>query len=111
MISPPNPQPQPKFIIPSSESNQSTPRSIFHAKKGEWEICFANLSSKSECDSNNQTCLHLASAAGNLDIVRKLIEDGYDVNACDRWDWTPLHCASNGRYIGVRTGFHHFDIF
>lgn len=41
-----------------------------------------------------RTPLHYAAATGNLSDVRRMIEDGLDVNASDTAGWTPLHFAA-----------------
>jgi ankyrin repeat protein len=43
---------------------------------------------------DNSTPLHLASARGQMEAARVLLERGADVNARDHSNWTPLHEAS-----------------
>ena len=46
--------------------------------------------------------LHKAAASGDVDKVRKLLEDGkYDVNHVDWLGWTPLHAAAAKGQLGV----------
>ncbi|KAB8069053.1 ankyrin repeat-containing domain protein [Aspergillus leporis] len=47
----------------------------------------------SSLNQQRQTCLHLASRAGNLDIVRKLREEGHDIAALDNEGLSPLDYA------------------
>lgn len=44
-------------------------------------------------DENKQTCLHVACANGNLEIIKTLMEMGANANAEDNKLWTPLICA------------------
>ncbi|KAL2844564.1 ankyrin, partial [Aspergillus pseudoustus] len=44
-------------------------------------------------NSKRQTCLHLASKAGNLETVRTLLERGGDVTLLDVYDLSPVHYA------------------
>jgi ankyrin repeat protein len=39
--------------------------------------------------------MHLASAAGNVEIVQYLLERKFRVNALDRWGATPLNYAKD----------------
>lgn len=42
---------------------------------------------------NGKTALHKAVSAGKERIAKLLIDYGADVNAKDKTEWTPLHCA------------------
>lgn len=42
---------------------------------------------------NNWTILHAAARNGNVKVVELLIVHGADVNAKDKYDWTPLNLA------------------
>jgi ankyrin repeat protein len=44
-------------------------------------------------DYDRRTPLHLASAAGHLDIVKYLVENGAEASPHDRWGATPLNDA------------------
>ncbi|OZJ05688.1 hypothetical protein BZG36_01438 [Bifiguratus adelaidae] len=44
-------------------------------------------------DKTGRTDLHKYSAKGNLEFVRRLLDDGADVNITDNAGWTPLHEA------------------
>ena len=46
-------------------------------------------------DYDRRTLMHLASAAGNIEIVKYLIEKNVRVNALDRWGATPLNYAKD----------------
>lgn len=46
-------------------------------------------------DSNNKTALHIASREGQLEIVKILIEKGWEIDCKDKHSTTPLHQASN----------------
>ena len=46
-----------------------------------------------ERDATLQTPLHLACNVGCRSIVQELINKQADVNAIDKNNWTPLHCA------------------
>ena len=46
--------------------------------------------------------LHFAAQDGDLERVKELIKDGYDINAFDQdLSWTPLHCAAQYDHIEV----------
>jgi len=44
----------------------------------------------------NPEALHRAAEAGNLKWAQSLIAGGFDVNAKDLNEWTPLHWAAHG---------------
>lgn len=46
-----------------------------------------------EGDYDNRTPLHLASAAGQIEVVKYLLKIGVKVNPMDRWGATPLNDA------------------
>jgi glutaminase len=50
-------------------------------------------------DYDKRTPLHLASAAGHIDIVRYLVEQGAEVNPRDRWGATPLNDAQDSAIV------------
>jgi ankyrin repeat protein len=55
----------------------------------------------SQLNRTRQTCLHLASQAGNLEVIRKLVEEGYDIMLED----------SDGRSaFNYAVSSHHLDI-
>lgn len=47
------------------------------------------------------TPLHYAAQAGNLDVVKSLVEAGAGVNARNKDGYTALHCACNSGSFGV----------
>lgn len=49
-------------------------------------------------DSHNRNALHYACENGNIQIVRRLIENGCDLNVMDTWSLTPLGCALDRKY-------------
>lgn len=52
-------------------------------------------------DSDSADDLHWAAAAGDLDRVRQLLDAGYDLNAFDDLDYTPLHHAALKEHVAV----------
>jgi len=48
-----------------------------------------------EGDYDRRTCLHLASAAGHIEIVKYLVGQGCNVSPRDRWGATPLNDAQD----------------
>lgn len=51
---------------------------------------------------NKNTPLHLMAGAGNLSIVKLLIENGADINAKDSYGiWTPLYSAVAGNHLEI----------
>ncbi|XP_039256583.1 BRCA1-associated RING domain protein 1-like isoform X2 [Styela clava] len=65
---------------PSGMKTPKTPRSTKKNKRGE-------------------TLLHIAAMKGKIDDMKKLIEEGADLNAKDNAGWTPLHEACNHGHI------------
>lgn len=47
-----------------------------------------------ERDSEGQTALHIAAYEGNLLMVQQLVFLNGELNATDKRQWTPLHCAA-----------------
>ena len=41
-------------------------------------------------DYDRRTCMHLAAATGNTNVVEALIAQGANLNVADRWGGTPL---------------------
>jgi glutaminase len=54
-------------------------------------------------DYDRRTPLHLASAAGHIDIVKYLVSNGVDVSPRDRWGATPLNDAQDAAIIEYLT--------
>src|SRR5262245_23807643 len=48
-----------------------------------------------------RTPLHDAAAAGELSDVRRMLDDGLNVNATDHAGWTPLHFAAQAQAYHV----------
>jgi glutaminase len=46
-------------------------------------------------DYDKRTPIHLASAAGNLEIVKYLVKSGVNISPRDRWGATPLNDAKD----------------
>ena len=46
-----------------------------------------------------QTCLHLASQAGNLEVIRKLVEEGYDIMLEDSNGRSPFNYAVSSGHL------------
>lgn len=55
----------------------------------------------SQLNQARQTCLHLASKAGNLDVVRKLVGDGHDILFQDVNGLSPFHYALESGQLDV----------
>ena len=94
-------------LSPRSPSLQpqtsSHARSFGYAEEGKWDHCFHEMKDPNSRDFKTlQTYLHLSSLQGNYLATESLLSLGCDVNSKDCWEWTPLHCASHGRYIEVR---------
>ena len=49
---------------------------------------------ESDLDKYGRSNLHYAALDGDVDAVRRLIEDGQDVSLPDESGWTPLHFAT-----------------
>jgi len=49
-----------------------------------------------EVDAEGQTPLHIASYEGHLEMVQQLVFLNAQVDATDKRQWTPLHCAAAG---------------
>lgn len=45
--------------------------------------------------------IHNASSFGHCDLIEILIEHGANVNAVDRWEWTPLHESCTRQKLDV----------
>lgn len=45
--------------------------------------------------------IHNASSFGHCDVIELLIERGANVNAVDRWEWTPLHESCTRQKLDV----------
>ena len=52
-------------------------------------------------DELGQTELHRAVLDNDISLVRELLSDDRDINAQDKNDWTPLHCATYKRHIDI----------
>lgn len=50
-------------------------------------------------DYDRRTPLHLASAAGHMDIVKYLVENGAEASPHDRWGATPLNDAQDPQIV------------
>lgn len=53
-------------------------------------------------DSESRSALHYAAAAGNVSILKILINAGADVNIQDADEMTPLHYAACGRIPAIK---------
>jgi ankyrin repeat protein len=61
------------------------------------------MSSMSDDDWFDRELLHRASQSGQIDEVRRLVEQGSDVNAFDELGMTPLHYAAEREQFDVVT--------
>lgn len=52
-------------------------------------------------DKNGRTCVHVAAAAGQREMVGLLLGQGAEVNTQDKRLWTPLHYAARYGYLDV----------
>lgn len=59
-------------------------------------VCEQELS---QVDSWGCTALHYAAKGGSVEVVKRLLELGAEVDAIDAWDETPLHLAARGGHI------------
>ncbi len=50
---------------------------------------------------NKRFEIHCASAKGNIDNVRKLLDEGVDVDSKGEWNFTPLHLASDCGHLNI----------
>ena len=74
------------------------------AKLKDFQIIIQFISQK----CNNSSPLHSAAENGDLYVMKKLLEDGADINCTDPRKWTPLHYASvNGHLDIVRSLIQH----
>jgi ankyrin repeat protein len=48
--------------------------------------------------NDDWTPLLLAAAKGHVGVVKTLIEHKADVNGVNRYDWTPMYVAAQGRH-------------
>jgi FOG: Ankyrin repeat len=55
----------------------------------------------SQPNRDRQTCLHLASKAGNLDVVRKFIEEGHDIMLEDSQNRSPFYYAVSMGFLDI----------
>jgi ankyrin repeat protein len=61
------------------------------------------MSSASDDDWSDRAPLHRASQSGQIDELRRLVEQGSDVNAFDDLGMTPLHFAAKQEQFDVVT--------
>jgi ankyrin repeat protein len=61
------------------------------------------MSSTSDDDWLDRAPLHRASQSGRIDEVRRLVEQGSDVNAIDSFGTTPLHEAAKREHFEIMT--------
>ncbi len=83
----------------------SSPEAVLHAADGDPSVVRAAL--KQGIDPNSCTdaysLLHLAVRAGDLDLIRWLVEQGAEVNCSNDLEETPLHWAVyNGHQEAVK---------
>lgn len=55
----------------------------------------------SQPNQARQTCLHLASRAGNLEVIRKLVEEGYDIMLEDSDGRSPFNYAVSNYDLNI----------
>ena len=57
------------------------------------------------CDEDGTYAMHIAAAEGNLEIVKFLIAEGFDVQKADKDQWTPLlHGTCGGKSASSECG-------
>ena len=64
-------------------------------------IEYSRPSAEETIDEQGQTDLHRAVKDNDIALVRELISDDRNVNAQDKYDWTPLHIATHENHIEV----------
>lgn len=69
----------------------------------EWTISGCrNLPGVGQHAGRRCNCLHAAAQQGDMDTVRQLVSNGFDVNNCDSMNsLTPLHCAALNNHVEV----------
>lgn len=72
------------------------------AKRGMWHEAQASVlngASLTTVDEHGSTVLHVASKAGQGDLVTKILEQGADPNATDHLGASPIHYAANAQVV------------
>lgn len=67
------------------------------------DLLETNIHDVNSCDDKQRTCLHIASARGNLDIVRLLLDYGANPNIRDCVSNLPIHLAIISSHVPVVT--------
>ena len=67
------------------------------------ELLDTNIHDVNSCDDKQRTCLHIASARGNLEIVRLLLAFGANPNIRDCVSNLPIHLAIISSHVPVVT--------
>ncbi|KAJ5826584.1 ankyrin [Penicillium robsamsonii] len=90
----------PDIDVNIANNNGEFPLHVIPFETGSAHLAFTVLSALldhgahvSRLNSKRQSCLHLASKAGNLDAVRILVEKGGDITLLDVYNLSPVHYA------------------
>jgi ankyrin repeat protein len=87
-----------------SDIDFSSREAVLHAADGDLSVIRTALGKghSPDCCVDSYSFLHLAARAGDLELIRRLVEWGAEVNCVNSREETPLHWAVyNGRREAV----------